>query len=542
MWHALARLDTSVPTWKSLAAIGVLSLGLAPPQTDTGGLGKLTFPTSRASKAQPSFLRGVAALHNFAYEEAVLEFHKAQDIDPGFAMAYWGEAMAYNQTLWLNQDAEAARGILARLGPTAEARAAKAGSEKEKGFFAAVEILFGPGDKAARDLAYAKAMEQLYLRYPDDHEVACFYALGLLATALRSPALYSEANEEVHQHALVGSETQARVAAILDRVLKENAGHPGALHYSIHNYDDPDHARLALPAARRYAKAAPDSSHALHMPAHIFVQLGNWAEAAATDQASFAQSINWVNQHGFRIGMRDYHSLSWLCYEVLQQGRFRRARETLDLIRAGVADTGAQRLKAIESVMRAQYVIDTRSWEMLRDQADFSTAAELFAIGMSGAEAGRPRVAALALGELQRRSQSGKLDSAVMEKELAAIVELREGRKARAVMLAEEAVAFEKRLPPPLGPPRPVKPALELYGEILLETGRAQDAAVAFEQALARWPKRSASLLGLARASAAAGDRVTARTRYRELLSNWSQADPGVSGLDEARRAVAGAK
>lgn len=529
--------------WKSLLPVfGVLGLGLAPPQTDTGGLGKLSFGTSGALQAQPSFLRGVAALHNFAYEEAVLEFQKTQRIDPAFAMAYWGEAMAYNQTLWLNQDPEAARGILKRLGPTKEARAKKAGSEKERGFLAAIDVLFGPGDKAARDIAYAKAMERLYLRYPDDNEVACFYALALLATAMRSPALYSEANEEVHQHALVGSETQDQVAGILDKVLKANPGHPGALHYSIHNYDDPEHAKLALPAARRYAKAAPDSSHALHMPAHIFVQLGNWAEAAATDEASFAQSIRWVKQRGFRIGMRDYHSLSWLCYEVLQQGRFRRARETLELIRAGVADTGAQRLKAIESAMRAQYVIDARAWEMLRDQADFSTAAELFAIGMSGAETGRPQVAALALNELKRRSQGGKLDAAVMEKELAATLELRQGRKDRAVTLAEEAVAIEKKLPPPLGPPRPVKPSLELYGEVLLEAGRARDAALAFEHALARWPNRSASLLGLARASAAAGDRLAAQRSYRQLLSNWSHADPEVNGLDEARRAVAGAK
>ena len=403
-------------------------------------------------------------------------------------------------------------------------------------------MLFGSGDKPARDLGYAKAMEGLYLRYPDDHEVACFYALALLATAVRSPALYSEANEEVHQHALVGSQTQGRVAGILEKVLKENPGHPGALHYFIHNYDDPGHARLALPAARRYARAAPASSHALHMPAHIFVQLGNWAEAAASDEASFAQSVAWVNQRGFGIGMRDYHSLSWLCYEALQQGRFRRAKETLELIRPAVTETDAPRLKAVQSVMRAQYVIETRSWEMLRGQANFDTAAELFAIGMSGAQSGAAQVARLAQNELHRRAQNGKFDATVMEKEVAAILELREGRKASAVALAEEAVAFEKKLPPPLGPPRPVKPALELYAEILLEVGRARDAATAFEQALAHWPNRSASVLGLARASAAAGDVVAARTHYRQLLSNWSHADPDVNGLDEARRAVAGAK
>jgi tetratricopeptide (TPR) repeat protein len=278
------------------------------------------------------------------------------------------------------------------------------------------------------------------------------------------------------------------------------------------------------------------------MPAHIFLQLGSWDEAAASDEASFAQSIAWQKRRGLGIGFRDYHSLSWLCYEALQQGRFRKAKETLDLIRPAVTETGATRFKAIESVMRAQYVIETRSWEMLRSQAGFSTSAELFAIGMSAAETGLPQVAALARKELLKRSQNQKLDAAIMEKEVGAVLELREGRGARAVELTQEALAIEKALPPPLGPPRPIKPAHELHGEILLELGRPRDAAVAFEQALARWPNRSASVLGLSRAAAAAGDREAARKHYRQLLYNWRHADAGVNGLDEARRAVAGEK
>ena len=526
-----------------LSVAGVLAGALAlPPQDDTGGLGHIRFPTSGPAEAQGHFLRGVAALHSFAYEEATLEFREAQSKAPGFAMACWGEAMARNQTLWLNQDRDAARRILARLGSTPEARAARAGSEKERAFLAAVDVLYGAEDKPARDAAYAQAMERLYARYPADHEVASFYALALLATAHRSPALYSEANEETHQHALVGSATQAQVARILAKVLLENPRHPGALHYTIHNYDDPDHASLALPAARAYAKAAPESSHALHMPAHVFVQLGLWHEAAAADEASFAQSVAWAKRRGFGTPMRDHHSLSWLCYEALQQGRYGRAREALEQIRPAVEETGAARLRAIRSVMRAQYVVETRSFEILRQETNFDTSAELFAIGLSAAQTGLPQVAALARKELQRRAGDGKLDATVMEKEVAAILELRQGQADRALALAEEAVAAEKALPPPLGPPRPIKPSLELYGEVLLEAGRPREAALAFEQALARWPNRSASVRGRARALAAAGDAVGARRQYQQLLVNWSQADAGIDGLEEARRAVAGAR
>jgi len=525
---------------RNIAILGVAALALAAAAQQSGD--QIRLPATRGGEAQLSFLRGVTALHNFAYEEALLQFRAAQKLDADFAMAYWGEAMAHNQTLWLNQDRDAARAALLRLAATPEERARKAGSEKEKGLLAAVEILYGIGEKPARDQAYARGMAALHARHPDDLGLAAFHALALLGTAVRSPALFSEGNEEAHQHALVGSETQRQVAAILDAVLRANPSHPGALHYTIHNYDDPEHARLALPAARGYAKAAPESSHALHMPAHIFVQLGNWDEAAASDEASFAQSIAWVRRRGLGIGFRDFHSLSWLCYEALQQGRFQKARETLTLIQPAVAETGAARLKALQSVMRAQYVIETRSWEMLRGQSSFDTSAELFAIGIGAAETGLSQVATLARNELRRRSQNQKLDAVIMEKEVGAVLALREGRGGEAATLIQEAVVLEETLPPPLGPPRPIKPASELQGELLLALERPREAAGAFTRALARWNNRSASLLGLARATAASGDREASRKHYQRLLANWSRADGDLSGIAEARRAVAGAK
>jgi tetratricopeptide (TPR) repeat protein len=500
------------------------------------------FPNSGPSAAQTSFLRGVTALHNFQYEDAVEAFREAQRIDRDFAMAYWGEAMAYNQTLWLNQDPAKAREILGRLAPTPEARATKARTDREKGYLRAVEVLFGTGDRTARDRAYAAAMGTLARSNPDDLEASTFYALALMGTMARSPVLFQEGGDG-HEHALVGSEIQKQAAAILERVLARNPRHPGALHYLIHDYDDPDHARLALPAARAYAKVAPQSSHALHMPAHIFLQLGRWDEAAASDEASFRASEAWVKRQGLPIGMRDYHSLSWLLYESLQQGRFRKARQTLDQIQPAVDATGAARLKAILSDMRARYVVETRSFQELAVAKDFGTTSELFAIGMSAARRRDPKVAELALAELARRAGPGEsggtghraVDVAVMEKELAALLAVASGRGGDAVARMQEAVDLERQLPPPLGLPRPIKPASELFGEILLELGRAREAAAAFERALERWPNRSLGLLGRARASAALGDRESARRHYRRLLVNWRSADPGLPELKEAR-------
>lgn len=503
-------------------------------------LSPVRFPNSGAPAAQAPFLRGVTALHNFQYEDAVDAFREAQALDHDFAMAYWGEAMAYNQTLWLNQDASMARQILLRLAPTAEGRAAKAGSAREKGFLAALELLFGSGDRAARDKAYAEAMGRLAAAYPDDLEVLTFHALALMGTTARSPALFREGGDDQHQHALVGSETQKAAAAILQKVLARNPDHPGALHYLIHDYDDPDHARLALPAARAYAKVAPESSHALHMPAHIFFQLGMWDEAAASDDASFRASLAWVQKKGLGIGMLDYHSLSWLLYESLQQGRFRKAREALDAIGPAVRETGASRFKALQSDMRARYVVETRSFAELATARDFGTSGELFAIGLSAVRQGIPNAPEMVLLELRRRAGAPgagnrQLDVAVMEKELAALVAVAAAQGADAVSRMQEAVALEKELPPPMGPPRPLKPASELFGEILLEMGKPKEAALEFERALARWPNRSPSLLGLARASAGVGDREAARRYAGRFLANWKNADPGLPELKEAQ-------
>jgi tetratricopeptide (TPR) repeat protein len=279
------------------------------------------------------------------------------------------------------------------------------------------------------------------------------------------------------------------------------------------------------------------------MPAHVFLQLGMWDEAAASDEASFRASEAWVARKGLGIGMRDYHSLSWLLYESLQRGRYQRARETLELIRPAVAETGAARLKGLLSDMRARYVVETRSYSELATARDFGTSGELFAIGLSAARRADPAVAEMALAELKRRARpasaggaaSAQLDVTVMEKELLAVMATVAGDGPRATEALREAVALERQLPPPLGPPRPIKPASELAGEILLELGRPREAVTELERSLLAWPNRSLTLLGLARAHAALGDKAAARRYARALVRNWQNADPGLAELSEVR-------
>jgi tetratricopeptide (TPR) repeat protein len=235
-------------------------------------LGHTEFENSGAEAAQEPFLRGLLLLHSFEYEDAAEAFRAAQQADPGFALAYWGEAMTYNHPLWAQQDLDAARAALDRLAPTPEARRAKAPTERERAYVTAADALFGEGDKRARDHAFAEAMEHVHTAYPDDLDAAALYALSILGT--------SHDGRDVR--------TYMRAAAVAEEVFARNPDHPGAAHYLIHSYDDPIHAPLGVRAARAYSEIAPAAAHALHMPSHIFTALGLWDDVAHLNEASWA--------------------------------------------------------------------------------------------------------------------------------------------------------------------------------------------------------------------------------------------------------------
>jgi tetratricopeptide (TPR) repeat protein len=506
------------------------------------GLGRIEFPTSGSAAAQPDFVRGVAALHTFEYDEAVAAFRRARRLDPAFAMAYWGEALAHHSTLASSSDVAGARAILRALAPTRRERLARARTDRERGLLEAVEILFGEGTEADRQGAYASAMERLYTRYPEDNEVASFYALALLDAAIRATYGLAAAPAEGHQHyRLAGSDTQRKAGEILRQVLERNPEHPGAAHYLLHTYDDADHAGRALDVARTYARIAPESSHARHMPAHIFVQLGLWHDSAAADEAASRAAEAWAKRRGLDESRVDYHPLTWLQYERLQLGQFNRAREMLEAMQAAAARTGSEVLRNHAASMRARYVVETRRWDLLRDADDFGNLDELVAIGISAARAGNLERADQVRELLGRLAGGGAppiaLALTVMERQVDGLVHLLAGREDAALESLRAAVEAERALPTGMGPPRPIKPAQELLGEILLERGRGSEARDAFERALQRSPNRSASVLGLARAAAAAGDRALASRHYAALVANWSEADGDLPELQEARAA-----
>jgi tetratricopeptide (TPR) repeat protein len=470
-----------------------------------GELGTISFPTSAKGAAQTAFLTGVKALHNFEFDTAAEAFREAQKADPGFALAYWGEAMSFNHPLWAQQDISSARKVLERLAPTAAARAAKAPAGKERSLVEAVDVLYGAGDKYARDVAYSGAMKRLYQQYKGDDEIAVLYALSLLGTA--------RPGEKSVRNAM-------QAAAIAEDIFQRNPKHPGAAHFIIHAFDDPDHAILALPAARAYSKIAPSAAHALHMPSHIFVQLGMWDDVVASNVVAYKAAVDLADKMNLPRGREDFHTLSWLQYAYLQQGKVEDAQKCVDMAKA-VADKNAANpaIRDGYAAMKARQVVETRTWEKLalssgpvRDGGApgyDGSAAYVFAAGFSAAHLDDAATASLALDKLKAMRTQAESGSnayrakpfAIMEKELAATMAFMKKDGAAAEQLAREATAIELTLDAPSGPPDPIQPSFEVYGQILLEQGKMKEAAAQFEQSLQRMPNRRHSMEGLQRAT-----------------------------------------
>jgi tetratricopeptide (TPR) repeat protein len=487
----------------AIFAIAV-SAGSAGAQTAAPGeLGTISFPTSATGGAQASFVTGVKALHNFEFDRAAEAFREAQKADPNFALAYWGEAMSFNHPLWAQQDLPAARRVLDRLAPTAAARAAKAPAGKERGLVESLEVLYGAGDKYARDVAYSATMKRLYEQYRGDDEIATLYALSLLGLA--------RPGENNTRHAM-------QAAAIAQDIFQRNPKHPGAAHFIIHAFDDPDHAILALPAARAYAPIAPSAAHALHMPSHIFVQLGLWDDVVASNTVAYKAAVDLAVKMHLPRGREDFHTLSWLQYAYLQQGKFAEADKALAEAK-GVADTDkSPGVAGGYAAMKARQVVESGKWEKLPLSAApsagsapgyDSNAAYLFAAGFAAAKLGDVDAANVALTRLRAlRTEAEASPSpyrakpfAIMEKEVAAATAVAKSDAAGAEQLLKEAVAIEVTLDPPSGPTEPIKPSFEVYAELLLQQGRLKEAAAQFEQSLLRTPNRRASVQGLQQAN-----------------------------------------
>ncbi|MEL6945722.1 MAG: hypothetical protein AAFO82_23955, partial [Bacteroidota bacterium] len=309
-------------------------------------LGAVNFEVTGSEEAKPYFEKGLLLLHSFEYADAREAFQAAKKVDSTFAMAYWGEAMTHNHSLWQQQDREEALEVLNNLAPSSEERMALLETDLEKDFFKGIEILFGEGTKYERDQAYKDYMEQLTEKYPDHHEVSAFYAISLLGAARNGR------DEELYD----------KSAKIAQGIIAENPQHPGALHYLIHSYDDPGHAYLAKNAADNYSKVAPDAAHALHMPSHIYVALGRWDDVVTSNIASWNASVKRMKAKGLDKDAKSYHALNWLQYGLLQRGEVESATPLLESMVEYAKMDSSSRARSYLLLMKGGHLVETEDW------------------------------------------------------------------------------------------------------------------------------------------------------------------------------------
>lgn len=500
---------------------------------ETPQLGSVELKVAGLPEAQPDFEKGLLYLHSFEYFDSMHAFQEAQKKDPNFGMAYWGELMSYNHGLWARQLYDQAQEVLNRMGKTQAERAGKLKSPLEKDLFQSMEILYGQGTKNERDAAYRKYMAQLYDKYPDNHEVATFYAISLIG-----------GTDKTKQQ-----EDYNKSAAILSKVLNQNPEHPGALHYFIHSRDYPEHAHLAAEVADKYAKVAPDAAHALHMPSHIYCALGRWNDVVLSNIDSWNASVNKNQDHPMMP--TSYHALSWLHYGLLQRGETELALKLLNDMNGYAQKKATQEARVYLMAMKGAHMTETNNWEgpvsminaNVEDLNIAKKAGFFYLEGMkslhykrldvlqqiikkmesdkylAGLEVGKDVILMCnATGGGSRPPTQKDIDMAsIMILQLKAGLAKLQGDNQKYLSLLKEATVIEEGVALVFGPPTVFKPIYEQYGEALTEQKMYLEAMAAYDKALEKHPRRLQSLRGKIKLAELLGKKDMARELERDI-------------------------
>jgi len=536
---------------KTPALLLLSLLALPAAHASTERLGTVSFAVSCAPAVRTSFVRGVALLHDFWYQEAQRQFEEIAKADPHCAMAHWGAAMSFYHQIWDRpDDATVAKGWREMQAAQA-AQAHAAPSARERGYVAALSDFYRPGqrDYEARVNAYAAGMGKLYKDYPADTDAGAFYALSLLAS--KAP--------------IDDTLTLNRKAMdVLTPLFAKYPDHPGVVHYIIHACDTPSLAQDGLAAAEHYGPIASSAPHAVHMPGHIFARLGMWQEDIDANLGSVAAShaAEGRKQSGT---MDQFHSDDFLVYAYLQSGQEARAKAVIDDSAAAIAhfetmsDMGEHYMTGMFPYYRTKlpifYHLEMRDWK---------SAAALQAVAGAPPESQTLTYWArtVAAGHL-RQAQQARADLADYD---ALMAKIKQGRHAyfaestgarieRSEMLAWIAFAADnsadalKRmqeaadLQDKVGQGEVDIPAREMLADILLELGRPQEALLEYKMALKLSPNRFNGLFNAGKAAEAAGDKSQAQVYYATLLKiTGNGANSSRPELEHVKSAVSSAK
>lgn len=480
--------------------------------TASDQFGTVNFPTSCSAQAQPTIEKGVAQLHSFQYQQAEGTFTDATQADPQCAIGYWGRAMSLYHQLW---DFPGADTLAKGRDYVTQAEKLNAKTPREADYIAAAAAFYEDNSKlthTARIEAYSLAMEKLHRDFPDDGEGAAFYALALV-------------NLAEHKDELIN---RKKAIAILDPLFEQYPNNPGDAHYLIHATDTPELAPQGLAAARHYAQIAPDSSHALHMPSHIFVRLGLWQESIDSNIAAAASAAKATEAHEADAGYQ-LHAMDFLNYSYLQSGQEGKARQVIADLKS-VPGAASDELAEHESWFTSRDALELHRW---KDAASLSIPnleisrldATYLVRTVGAARDGDANAASADLKKLSEATSAqhhemtnmGYASSSSHSTELdeaQAWVEFAEGKTHAALKRLRTAADRQDAA----GVDSLTMPAREMLGDMLLEVKRPSEALEAYRTALKESPDRFDSLWGAAQAAQSAGDATTAKNYYAKLV------------------------
>jgi len=512
--------------------------------TTSGDLGEVSISFTAAPEAEAQLLKGYLLLHSFEYEDARIAFREVQELDPYAPMAYWGEAMSYHYTLWGREDTEDAQIALAKWEEIKPADLEV--SAIEQGLLDAADVFYGPGKQNDRNKASANFLEALYEKYPENHEVGSIYALSLLGSV-----------PEERDYAVFG-----KAAAIANEILLKNPRHPGALHYLIHAYDDPEHAHLAMKAADSYAQVAPDAAHALHMPSHIYVASGMWDKVVSSNFASYYASVDRKERLEMNNNARSYHAFAWLMYGLLHQDRMEEVDQIMEDMIAFTDSTPAIPAKIYLTGMKGTYLAFTKNPDSpfldgefdLTELIPSTQTLQEFTKGYRAylLEQKEPleeaiqainKIRVIAKNSLAEEGATScstpssyraptLLDlkvAGIMQFELEALLADIANDPDEVEFMFSKAIQTESETDFENGPPWVVKPAHELYGDWLLENNRAQEAFEQYVLAEQRTPNRKLVLEGKLAAAKILNDPELIQAMAKQLEQFQRPESPEVS-------------
>ena len=516
----------------SLAGAAVICLAQPAFGRADKALGTVHFETSCNAEAQKLFDRGMLFQHSFWYRASQNVFEDALKADPECGIADWGIALSL---LWNPHIPPPAKNLAEGAAALAKAKGIAVKTQRERDYIDALGAMYADYDKVdhrTRMQAYVKAMEQLAQRYPNDDEAQIYYALALNTSASPADKTYA---------------SQLKGAAILEVIAKRQPQHPGVAHYLIHLYDYPAIAEKGLDAARRYARIAPAAAHALHMPSHIFTRVGYWQESIDSNVASQRVAKEAADFHD------QLHSMDYLVYAYLQLGQDAKAKAILDDMTkvSGFTETFLPGPYAL-AVAPARYAVERGDWKAAAElQVRPSPLANVqaithFARALGAARSGHPdaaRADIARLVELRDKLRDAKdaywSEQVDIERQVAtAWVLYAEGKRDEALTTMSAAADAEDRTEKHPVTPGVPKPARELYGVMLLESGNAKEALAAFEATLKKEPNRLGAYAGAAKAAEISGDKAKARDYYQKIVAIAADADATRTEVADARASL----